>query len=271
MNTDPLAVQRVRHPVKVRLLHVKRITELSPYMRRITLTGDDLHGFLSASFDDHVKLLVPEKAGISPSLPTLGEKGLVFAEGQPEPAMRDYTPRRYNPETNELDIDFVLQHAGPATDWATHAEVGHPLGIAGPRGSFVTPVAFDWHLLIGDETAIPAIGRRLEELPASCKALVVIKTSSAQARISFSHECQLELHWVTEATPATSGPGALESAVRTLQLPTQGEGHVWAAGEYSDIRAVRQYLVDEAGVDKSRIRAASYWKRSQANSHEHFD
>ena len=270
MNNEHLAVQKVRHPIKIRLLEVKRVTELSPSLRRITLTGEDLTGFHSASFDDHIKLFVPERAGTTPNMPTLGEKGLEFTEDAPRPEMRDYTPRRYDPQTNELDIDFVLHHAGPATDWATHAQPGHQLGIAGPRGSFVIPTAFDWHLLIGDETAIPAIARRLEELPATVSARVIVKTTTEQARINFDSQCRLDVRWVTEASVPADGPGALEKATRELSLP-EGEGYVWAAGEYSDIRAVRQYLSAELGIDKGRIRAASYWRQAQANTHEHFD
>lgn len=100
MNQDQFAAQRVRHPIKIRQLQIKRITELSPFMRRITLTGDDLPGFVSASFDDHIKLLVPQQKGEVPVMPTLGDKGLVFPDGQPLPAMRDYTPRRYDALTN---------------------------------------------------------------------------------------------------------------------------------------------------------------------------
>lgn len=269
MTTDALKVQKVQHPIKARLLQVKRIVELSPSMRRITLTGDDLAGFHSASFDDHLKLMVPERRGASLELPTLGPKGLIFAEDKPKPAMRDYTPRRYDPASNELDIDFVLHHEGPATDWATQAEPGHVVGIAGPRGSFIVPTAFDWHLLIGDETALPAISRRLEELPAAAKAIVVVKTSTAAARVDLSTQAQLETHWVSATDPAVSGVSALEACVRKLGFP-EGEGYVWAAGEFSDIKAVRQYLVDEVGIDKSRIRAASYWRKATPNSHESF-
>ncbi|MBP6018052.1 MAG: siderophore-interacting protein [Burkholderiaceae bacterium] len=270
MTTDFLKVQKVQHPIKTRLLRVKRVAELSPSMRRITLTGDDLSGFLSASFDDHIKLMVPEVVGETPNVPTVGPAGLIFEEGKPKPAMRDYTPRRYDPATNELDIDFVLHHEGPATDWANHAEPGHFVGIAGPRGSFVIPTAFDWHLLIGDETAIPAISRRLEELPEAAKAIVVIKTVMDDAKLELTGQCTLDVHWVSQAAPTTSGMGALESAVRSITLP-DGEGYVWAAGEYSDIKAVRQYLTDELGIDKSRIRAASYWRKSAPATHEHFE
>lgn len=270
MKEDLLTVQKLSHPIKLRRLTVKRITELTPSLRRITLTGDDLEGFLSASFDDHVKLIVPVAAGQEPNMPTLGEKGLVFDENRPRPAMRDYTPRRYNAAAQELDIDFVLHHDGPATVWATHAQVGHPLGIAGPRGSFVVPTDFDWHLLIGDETALPAISRRLEELPSTAKAIVVIKTTRDDGQMKLASDSRLEVHWVTESNTPASGPGALEAAVRHLSQP-QGEGYIWAGGEYEDIKAVRQFLIDEWKIDKSRIRASSYWRRAAPNTHKNFD
>ncbi len=270
MTTGPLKVEKIHHPIKTRLLTVKRVTELSPAMRRITLTGDDLPDFLSASFDDHIKLMVPDAIGATLHVPIVGPAGLVFAADKPRPAMRDYTPRRYDPASNELDIDFVLHHKGPATDWASHAEPGHFVGIAGPRGSFVIPMAFDWHLLIGDETAIPAIGRRLEELPATAKAIVLVKTATAEARIELSSRCELDIRWVAEAESASPRMSALEAATRDIALP-DGEGYVWAAGEYSDIKAVRRYLGDELGIDKSRIRAASYWRKSAVATHEHFD
>lgn len=270
MTTNHLEVQRVRHPIVVRTLQVKCVTELSPSMRRITLTGDDLAGFVSASFDDHVKLMVPSAPGEALHVPTVGPTGLVFDESRPRPTMRDYTPRRYDPVANELEIDFVLQHTGPATDWATAAESGHHVAIAGPRGSFIVPTAYDWHLLIGDETAIPAMARRLEELPEQTRAIAIVGIKSDDARVALPSACPLQLHWVLQTPSDDEGVGALEAAVRNLSLPP-GEGYVWAAGEYSDIKAVRQHLVETMGIDKSRIRAASYWRQSAPASHEQFD
>lgn len=268
MMTESLEVQRLRHPIKLRLPTVRRIVELSPAMRRITLAGDDLAGFLSASFDDHVKLIVPDTQGDKPHMPVLGESGLVFDPDRPKPAMRDYTPRRYNPDTNELDIDFVLHHDGPATNWAQQASVGDAIGIAGPRGSFVVPTGFDWHLLIGDETAIPAIARRLEELPSNSQAIALIKTGPVDAKMEFESQCSLDLRWISVDEHSTEN--AFETAMRELTLP-KGEGYVWAAGEYNDIKSIRQYLVDEAGITKDRIRAASYWRKSAPDSTERFD
>lgn len=164
----------------------------------------------------------------------------------------------------------MLHHDGPATNWASRAEPGHHIGIAGPRGSFVVPLSFNWHLLIGDETALPAISRRLEELPENTRAIAIIKTVSDDAKIDLHAKCAIQTHWVTDDSYAADGRDALEATVRKLTLP-EGEGYVWAAGEYSDIKALRHYLVSEAGVDKTRLRAASYWRKSVPDSHEQFE
>ncbi|CPQ44353.1 iron utilization protein [Bordetella pertussis] len=96
MPPTELNVQRVRHPLKMRLLEVKRVTRPTPHLARITLAGDALRDFVSASFDDHVKVFFPPPGAARPVLPELGPDGLVFAEGEPRPPMRDYTPRRRN-------------------------------------------------------------------------------------------------------------------------------------------------------------------------------
>lgn len=270
MNIKTKLVGRLRHPIKMRLLTVKRISELNSSMRRITLSGPDLPEFLSASFDDHVKLILPDTQGEKPNMPIVGDNGMSFDESRPKPVMRDYTPRHYDPITNELDIDFVLDHDGPATNWATHTEVGHYVGIAGPRGSFVVPMNFDWHLLIGDEAALPAISRRIEELPKTTRAIAIIKLRNKNDKIDLTSSCHLEVHWVTDAEDASDGRDALEATARTITLP-EGDGFAWAAGEYSDIKALRAYLADEVGLDKNRIRASSYWRVSVPDAHESFE
>ncbi|WP_397474248.1 siderophore-interacting protein [Pusillimonas sp.] len=271
MTQVDLTVQKLRHTIKLRRLKVGRITELTPSMRRITLVGDELEGFYSASFDDHAKLFFPAEPGAELILPTTGPNGMQYADDAPRPVMRDYTPRRYDPAKQELDIDFVLQHSGPATDWAAAASVGDELGVGGPRGSFVIPTGFDWHLLIGDETAMPAIGRRLEELPQGVQALVIVKTRDEASRIDFHAGCNLRTQWVSDdASAPADGMDPLERAVRALELP-EGEGYIWAAGEYSPIQKVREHLVKERGIDKGRIRAASYWRKEAPATHVNFE
>ncbi|ADG18192.1 FAD-binding 9 siderophore-interacting domain protein [Paraburkholderia atlantica] len=268
-----LAVHRVRHPLKFRLLQVKQVRALTPHLIRVTFTGDDLHDFVSASFDDHIKVFFPEPGADKPTLPQAGPDGPVFPEGK-RPTARDFTPRRFDRDARELDIEFAMHDAGPAATWAAQAQVGQYLGVGGPRGSMVIPTGFDWHLLIGDDTALPAIARRLEELPAGRRVAAVIEVADPSARIEFTTQAELHLVWCyrSEADTQTGTRGeALLHAVRGTWLPENGEGYVWAAGEAATIRAVRQYLCGERGVDKARIRAASYWKQGAVAVHETID
>jgi NADPH-dependent ferric siderophore reductase len=191
-----LTVQRVRHPLKMRMLQVIRTRLVSPQLLRVTLHGADLADFVSASFDDHVKVFFPQGGADKPAMPEVGPNGPVFAEGKPRPPARDYTPRRYDPAAQELDIEFVLHGDGPASTWAAQAQPGQYLGVGGPRGSFVVPTEFDWHLLVGDETALPAIGRRLEELGANTRALVVVEVPDAAAEILLPSAANVEVHWL---------------------------------------------------------------------------
>jgi NADPH-dependent ferric siderophore reductase len=265
-----LAVQRVRHPLKFRLLQVKQVRALTPHLIRVTFTGEDLHDFVSASFDDHVKVFFPEPGADKPVLPEVGPNGPVFPAGQPRPVARDFTPRRFDREARELDIEFAMHDAGPAATWAAQAKVGQYLGIGGPRGSLVIPTGFDWHLLIGDDTALPAIARRLEELPAGTRVAAVIEVADASAQIEFTTRAELHLVWCHRNEVSVRGE-ALLRAVREIYLPESGEGYVWAAGEAATMRAVRYHLCTERGVDKSRIRAASYWKQGAEAVHETLD
>lgn len=269
-NPSQLEVVRVRHPLKFRLLRVARVAPVSPALVRVTLTGD-LSDFVSSSFDDHVKVFFPEQGVDKPTLPSLGPDGIAFPEGVARPAARDYTPRRYDPETNELDIEFALHDAGPATAWASQAQPGQYLGVGGPRGSMVIPKEFDWHLLIGDETALPAIARRLAELPADARVAVVVEVANRAARIELPTEADLYAIWVyrDEIDPrdASAQEHALVEAVSQVWLPP-GEGYVWAAGEASSIRAVRAHLCKDRGVDKKRVRASAYWRRGAQAAHE---
>ena len=269
LTRSDLAVTRVRHPLKFRLLQVKRVQPLTPHLIRVTFIGDDLHDFESASFDDHVKVFFPAPGADKPVLPSAGENGPVFPEGQPRPVARDFTPRRYDRAALELDIEFAMHEAGPAATWAAQAKVGQYLGIGGPRGSLVIPTGFDWHLLIGDETALPAIARRLQELPAGTRVAAVLEVADPSARLEFDTEAELHTVWRYRSESPYRGDALLQ-AVRETYLP-DGEGYVWAAGESATMRAVRYHLCTERGVDKSRIRAASYWKQGAEAVHENLD
>ena len=147
--TDTPRVQRVRHELKKRELQVQRVERLSPLFQRVTLTGDSLADFVSAAHDDHVKIILSDATG--------------------ETVMREYTPREFDTIARTLVLDFALHGEGPAASWAAQAAVGQTLTVAGPRGSFVVANDFDWYVLIGDETALPAIAGDLGVNPLALK------------------------------------------------------------------------------------------------------
>ena len=243
-------IHRVSHPIVRRHLEVLRITDLTPRMRRITLGGPELAGFVSVGTDDHVKLLFPQTAAEHEAMKTLviGTK-----DGGPMPAMRDYTPRRYDPDSLELDIDFVLHGDGPASTWAEQARVGQALYIAGPRGSMVVPDIFDSYLLIGDETALPAIARRLEGLTGQRRVHAVIEIANAAERQALPSPAQVEVTWVIR------GEQNLLETVRQLTIPA-GSLYAWIATETKLSRQLRRVLLDEHGLDEQYVKAVGYWR-----------
>ncbi len=265
---DDLVVSRVRHTPKLRMTQVVRISPLTPHLVRITVGGEDLRDFNSASFDDHVKVFFPAPGAAKPVLPTFGPNGPVRDSNAAPPLMRDFTPRRFDPTACELDIEFVLHDAGPATTWAAQAKVGQYLGIGGPRGSMIIPTGFDWHLLVGDDTALPAMARRLEELPRGVRAIVVAEVAGPDAHVDFKTQADLNLTWVHRDR---TKPAGLLATLSTLPALPPGEGYAWVATESAAVRPLRAHLVNDRGIGKSRIRAASYWKRGAAAVHEVID
>ena len=259
------AITRVRHEPRRRLLTVRQVERITPTMARVTLDGD-LAGFVSASYDDHVKVFFPLPGDTEPTLPDPAPNG--EANGAARSPGRDYTPRRFDTGRNELIIDFALHDAGPATDWAARAAPGHQLAVGGPRGSFVVPDDFDWYLFIGDETALPAIGRRLEELRSGTRAIVVAAVTGPEEQQTFESRASVETVWVHRPLSRAEDPAPLLDAVRALKLPQSGDGYCWAAGKSQTAKLIRQHLVAERGFDKAWVKAAGYWKRGAIGIHE---
>ena len=268
--TTVRTARRVRHETKMRLLQVREVSRLTPNMVRVVLGGEALAGFVSAAHDDHVKLFFPQPGHDKPVLPTPTPNGPVYPEGAARPAARDYTPRRYDPAANTLTIDFVLHGEGPAATWAAQARPGQFLGVGGPRGSFIVPDDFDWYLLAGDETAVPAIGRRLQELPAGTRVIAVVEVADAGEEQKLDTRANLEMHWLHRTGAEAGNHLLLQRALTEFVLPL-GEGYAWVAAEASAAKALRRYLVDQRGLPKDRVKAAAYWKQGAVAVHETYD
>ena len=249
-----LGVQRQRHTFAARHLQLRQREIVSPGFVRVTLAGPGLEGFVSAGFDDHLKFILPQDGLERPNLPAMADGRPVF-QGE-RPTTRDYTPVRWDTARGELVLEFALRHAGAAADWALNAPLGQWVGVAGPRGSLLIPKEFDWHWLLGDESALPAIERRLAELPATARATVRICVADARDQRPLASAAQLDLQWVDSLT----------AAAESLALPA-GDGFIWAAGEHSEMAELRRLVLAKPGVDAKRMRIAAYWKRGEIAHH----
>jgi NADPH-dependent ferric siderophore reductase len=249
---DPRGPRRVRHQPRRRTLTVKAVDKIAAHMIRVTLTGD-LDGFVSLGFDDHIKLFFPDG--------TLDEAGL------PNLLSRDFTPRRHDPGANILQIDFAIHDAGPATRWASQTSPGGTLTIGGPRGSFIIPTDYDWHLLIGDETALPAIGRRLSELPAGARAVIVGEVDGAADEIEFETKANATIVWAYRGGTPPGESDVLARKLSELKLPG-GDYYAWIACESLVAKALRRQLLAQNGANPKWMRAAGYWRRGAVAIHD---
>ena len=257
---------RVRYETKLRLAQVTEVEQLSPRMRRITLAGEQLDGFTSAGAGDHVKLFFPAPGQAQPIMPTLQDGAPTYPEGAIRPVMRDYTPRRFNPQTRELAFEFVIHGEGPAAAWAAQAAPGQWLGIGGPRGSFLTPDDYDTYLLAGDETALPAIARHLEELRAGIPAVVLVEVADAAEERHLPTAANASITWLHRNGAPAGTTTLLDQALRDLQLP-EGDTYAWIAAEVDTARRLRRYLVEEEGFLRDQVRAAGYWRLGSVGEH----
>jgi len=243
------AIQRMRHEVRMRMLTVVKVQTLTPHMVRITVQGPELEGFPSASPDDHVKLFFPVANGKF-NMPVMTADGPQYPEGkEPSPA-RDYTPRAFRADALELDLDFVIHGEGPASTWAEKARVGDKLGVGGPRGSMIVPGDYDHYVLVGDETALPAIGRWLEEMPAGTQVTVLAEIASESEKQALAREARW---FIRGASPS------LDEAVAALPIPA-GDTFWWVATESKRARELRSLLVETRGIDKDWVKATGYWQ-----------
>lgn len=250
---------RIRHELRRRALQVVAVDDISPRMRRIVVGGPALDGFVSLAADDHVKLFFPPR-GADRSVPP--DEAILF--GAPR---RDYTPRRYDAAANTLTLEFVLHGDGPAASWAADARRGDWLGVGGPRGSLVPPDDDAPSLLIGDETALPAIARRLEEMQpgVSCRALIEVADESEIRHLPTPAHASID--WLTRNGAPAGTTTLLDRALQSLALPT-GDARIWIAAEIDTARRLRDHLVEARGVDRAAIRAAGYWRLGTADSEE---
>lgn len=246
---------RVRNPFKFRHLSVSGVEDLTPEMKRITLTGD-MSDFTSRGPGDHVKIFFPNAEGVL-NAPRVVE-GRPVRDPEVEYISRDYTPLNWTDTT--IDLDFVIHgDSGPASRWADAAREGDELAMGGPRGSLEAPVGADWWLLIADASALPALGRWLAEAPRDLPVSALVFGEESLSQYPLPEAADVE--WVL-------GDFDPEPHLRERDL-TSGTGFIWAAGEATSLIGARRYLRRELGLPKEQVDVDGYWRRGVSDADHH--
>ncbi|KNB50754.1 siderophore-interacting protein [Streptomyces caatingaensis] len=269
VDTLPPRMRIVRHPLKYRLLEVRKVDRITPSTVRVTFGGEELEGFCEQAPTDHVKLCFAEDGAELPVEPVVVND--TWMDAPVEPITRDYTVRHYRRDTRELDVDMVLHGRGVASSWAERAEPGMRLGVLGPRGSEVLPMVHDWYLLAAEETALPALARWLEKLPAGVRVIAFAEVAGPEDEQEFRTATDLTMTWLHRGSAPAGTTDLLERAIRAAELPADGLGFAWVAGEATSLKPVRRYLRRELGLAKEQVDVDGYWKRGVENHDHHED
>lgn len=252
------------YPISVRELEVVEVEQINSGMRRVVFGGEQLAahayagfevpGLVSDGFDDDVRLIFPDPATGARPRPEPDERGVVQWTAEVKDLFRTYTVRRWEPEAGRLTVDFAHHAAGLADEWARAAQVGDRLWVSGPKNCLRLPTHTDWLLLVGDETALPAMSRCLEELPAGHRCLAIVEVARREHIQELPGAAEVDVRWVVRAEG-----GSLADAVAQAQfLP--GTPYAWVAGEAGSLRQIRRDL-KERGVAPENLEVTGYWRR----------
>jgi NADPH-dependent ferric siderophore reductase len=256
-----------RDPPPFRRAEVERVEDLTPRLRRLTLVGPELDGLPDRGPAASLRLLVPVAEGLV--LPTWNGNVWLFDDGTRAP-IRTLTPRRIAGAPLELDVDVVLHGEGPISTWAAGAGPGSVAAVSGTgRGTTIDDDGAPW-VLLGDESAVPAIATLLEALPPTSAVRVLVEVAQPDARLDLPAHPQAEVDWCD--LPPGDPPGAAlvaaaaEGPLAPGRLPP--EARVFAAGEAASIQRLRRHLFDEVGHPRPRTVIRGYWKHGRAGAEE---
>ena len=296
----------IHHPYRTYRTTVSRRQVLSPHFTRFTLSGEELAHFGTDGLDQRIKLIIPFADG---TITDVGQfdatQGMTewyrrwreLPDEQRNP-IRTYTVRAVRPEAREIDVDFVLHGTeGPASAWATAAQVGDPLFVVGPNAlSEEPPGGLEWKpgdaasvLIAGDETAAPAICSIVESLPAHVTGEVCIEVPTEADALPLAAPAGVKVTWLgrggaahgVRLSAAVHAWGRARSTVGSApvadvvdpgddevlwEVPEAADAteYAWLAGEAGTITALRRHLVRDLGIDRRSIAFMGYWKSGRA-------
>ena len=217
--------------------------QISPHMQRIKLTAPELAGFRYAPGQD---IMV-----------------LVAADGT-KPIRRRYTIRSLDPADLTVTLNIVLHGAGPGERWLRSARPGDAIEGIGPRGKITTSPTADWHLFMGDESAMPAILAMSESLPPDVDATLVIEVPDADDEQEIIARARTRISWLHRLGGKAGEPALLAGEAAEVELP-RGAGHVYLFGEASVVLRLRE-IMGSRGVPADQVSPKAYWGRGRANA-----
>lgn len=217
--------------------------QMSPNMQRIVLTAPELAGFSYAPGQDVMML--------------------VAADGT-KPIRRRYTIRSLDPASLALTLNVVLHGQGPGERWLRSAQPGDKIEGIGPRGKITTSPTADWHLFMGDESAMPAIAAMTESLPPDVDATLIIEVPEPDDEQEISTRASTRVSWLHRLGGQAGEPALLASEAAEVELP-RGAGHVYLLGEASVVLRLREIL-GSRGVPADQVSPKAYWGRGRANA-----
>jgi NADPH-dependent ferric siderophore reductase len=237
---------------------VLRVQWITPHMIRVFIGGEGLAGLGVGEFTDHyIKLLFPVP-GVSYPEPFDME---VIRRDLPRdrwPRMRSYTVRSWDPHALEMSVDFVHHgDEGLAGPWAANARAGDDVLFLGPGGAYRPSPEADWHLLVGDESALPAIAASLEALPQGAPARVFIEVTGPGEEQELITQGDAKLVWLHRGDAPVGD--ALVEAVHGLEFP-DGDVHAFVHGEAGFVKRLRRHLRVERGIPLEQLSISGYWR-----------
>lgn len=240
---------------------VLRTERITPHMMRVVLGGDGLSGFTLSGFSDHyVKLcFAPEGADYAHPF----DMARIREEYPRElwPTTRTYTVRFWDPAAREMTIDFVVHgDEGLAGPWALRAAPGDPVTFLGPGGGYGPDASADWHLLAGDESALPAIAAALEQMPAGAVAHAYIEVADASEEQEVETAEGVQLTWLHRGDRPVGE--ALTAAVKSLDFPA-GEVQAFVHGEAGFVKEIRRHLRLDRKIPLQQLSISGYWRLGQ--------
>lgn len=249
---------RGRRSPSLKTAEVVRTEWVTPHMIRVVLGGAGLADFECGEFTDHyLKLQFPIEGVEYPEPFDLAKIREEYPREQ-WPVTRTYTVRRWDPAARELWIDFVYHgDEGVAGPWAANAEPGDLLRFAGPGGGYAPAASADWHLLVGDESAMPAIASAVERLSPGARAHVFLEVEGPEEEQQLKSVGDVAVTWLHRGSEPIGSK--LVDAVRRFEFQP-GDVQAFVHGEAGFVREIRRYLRFEREVPRERLSISGYWR-----------